>query len=431
MQLEQYRTIEAGLNLANDYTPPIRLNAGDLNGRILRFHVTDGGTEVTDPDSLTARLTWNRDPEDPNSGGGYAQMDPDMDPEEFGGPRRAVFTTPVPRALLLQAGERTVLGVDIHDTDGNVIVSRSIPVIVEPSRLNPSAPELADPLQDLHDTIDQAQQLIDTADLTMGEVTTLNPNQPATGSLTGSGWRRELHLAIPRGSTISRMTATALDSETPTVTTGSDENGDITVALGLPRGKQGIQGEKGEKGEPGDVTGIGIATRDKAGLVKSSDEISVISDGTMHLRDTGRWFSQNGLFAEPFGIGTVMLYKGMGVFYDPLIAFTPNPLFSRPQVSGPVEIQVLGDRYQFTNDSDSVSFMTPMLPSSPERLANGLEWIGVKVTPVTLTNKISIEFFREASGTAAYNLTMESTGNLQKLRSPTFICQTTDAREMT
>ena len=68
--------------------------------------------------------------------------------------RQVTFTTPIPRALLQQAGERTMLGLDIEDADGNPIASRSIPVIIEPSRLNPKASEIADPLKDLHGTLD-------------------------------------------------------------------------------------------------------------------------------------------------------------------------------------------------------------------------------------------------------------------------------------
>lgn len=70
MEIEKYRTIEATLDLANDYVPPIRLNAGDMNGRILKFNVTDGGQDVDYLNGLSARLTWNRDPSDPSSGGG-------------------------------------------------------------------------------------------------------------------------------------------------------------------------------------------------------------------------------------------------------------------------------------------------------------------------------------------------------------------------
>lgn len=129
------------------------------------------------------------------------------------------------------AGERTVVGIDIEDADWHVIASRNIPVIIEPPRLNPQASELADPLKDLHDTLDRAQDLIDTADVGIGTVTTLVPSKKATGALTGTGWKRKLNLGIPRGSKISSVTATALDTATPTVTTGTDANGDTPSHL--------------------------------------------------------------------------------------------------------------------------------------------------------------------------------------------------------
>ena len=62
-EIEKYRTIEATLGLANDYAPPIRLNAGDLDGRVLKFNITDGGNDVDDLNGLSARLTWNRTPQ--------------------------------------------------------------------------------------------------------------------------------------------------------------------------------------------------------------------------------------------------------------------------------------------------------------------------------------------------------------------------------
>ncbi|NEG54763.1 hypothetical protein [Bifidobacterium platyrrhinorum] len=252
-EIAQYRTIETTLDLANDYTPPIRLNAGDVDGRILKFNITDGGGDVNDLNGLSAKLTWNRDPTDPTSGGGYTNMTKTAGTDNPTGVYQVSFTTPVPRALLQTAGERTVVGIDIEDADWHVIASRNIPVIIEPSRINAKASEIADPLKDLHDTIDRAQELIDTASIDIGTVTTLAPSKKATGALTGTGLKRKLNLGIPRGSKISSVTAAALDTATPTVTTGTDTNGDTTIALGLPRGKQGEKGDKGDPGSPGDV----------------------------------------------------------------------------------------------------------------------------------------------------------------------------------
>ncbi|TPF79467.1 MULTISPECIES: collagen-like protein [unclassified Bifidobacterium] len=288
-EIEKYRTIETTLDLANDYTPPIRLNAGDRDGRILKFNITNGGTDVDDLNGLSARLTWNRDPTDPSSGGGYADMSKKNNTDNPTGVYQVSFTTPVPAALLQQASDRMVVGIEIEDADWHVIASRNIPVIIEPSRINPKAPEIADPLKDLHETIGKAQELIDTASIDIGTVTTLTPAKKATSALTGTGLKRKLNLGIPRGSKISSITATALDTATPTVTTGTDTNGDTTIALGLPRGKQGEKGDKGDPGEPGDAGNVPIATSTTAGIVKiptatTTQPLSVASDGTVTVR---------------------------------------------------------------------------------------------------------------------------------------------------
>lgn len=186
-EIEKYRTIEATLDLANDYAPPIRLNAGDLDGRVLKFNITDGGNDVDDLNGLSARLTWNRDPTDPNSGGGFTDMTKTAGTDNPTGVYRVSFTTPVPRSLLQDAGERTVLGIDIEDADGSIISSRNIPVMVEPARVNPKAPGIADPLKDLHDTIDEAKQIIAEASIDIGTVTTLTPAKKATSALAGTG----------------------------------------------------------------------------------------------------------------------------------------------------------------------------------------------------------------------------------------------------
>ena len=98
----------------------------------------------------------------------------------------------------------TVLGIDIEDADGSIISSRNIPVMVEPARVNPKASGIADPLKDLHDTIDEAKQIIAEASIDIGTVTTLTPAKKATSALAGTGLKRKLNLGIPRGSKIGR-----------------------------------------------------------------------------------------------------------------------------------------------------------------------------------------------------------------------------------
>ena len=349
-----------------------------MNGRILKFNVTDGGEDVDDLNGLSARLTWNRGPSDLSSGGGWMNMSAKTNTDNPIRMRQVTFTTPVPQALLQQAGERTVLGLDIEDADGNTIASRSIPIIIEPSRLNPRASEIADTLKDLHDTLDRAQTLVDTASLTLGTVTTLVPSKKATGSMTGTGWQRKLNLSIPCGSKISQLTATALDGETPTVSTSSDANGDMIVRLGLPRGKQGPQGPKGE---PGDTGNVPIATANQAGLVKPGSGLGVFPDGTLYLREQSRLYSRKGYYGDPFEVGTVIAYKGMGMYYNPIVTFFPNTYHSSNTVQGPIELQVLPDKYQFANDTPETLYSYVTMLSSPTDLTFGVTWIGVKITP--------------------------------------------------
>ena len=416
LEIEQYRTIEATLDLANDYAPPIRLNAGDMNGRVLKFNITDGGNDVDDLNGLTARLTWNRDPTDPNSGGGFTNMTKTAGTDNPTGVYRVSFTTPVPRSLLQDAGERTVVGIDIADADGGIISSRNIPVIVEPARVNPKAPEIADPLKDLHDTIDDAKQMIAEASIDIGTVTTLTPAKKATGALTGTGLKRKLNLGIPRGSKIASVTATALDTATPTVSTGTDANGDTTIALGLPRGKQG---EKGDKGDPGDAGGI--ATVDKPGIIKPGADFSVWSDGTLYLKDNIRSYSTMSLYEWPFNIGTVIIYRGRGIYYEPMITLAPNPEYRKANtIEGPVEVQVLPDTFKFSpSDTSAVRFITMML-GSYRGLSDGVSLVGVKATPIEGTGNISLEFFDSMEEPTPYNLFIDGATNELNICSPAF-----------
>lgn len=163
---------------------------------------------------------------------------------------RVSFTTPVPRSLLQDAGERTVLGIDIEDAGRQHHLQPQHSRYWSTGACESEAPGIADPLKDLHDTIDEAKQIIAEASIDIGTVTTLTPAKKATSALAGTGLKRKLNLGIPRGSKISSVTATALDAATPTVNTSTDANGDTIIALGLPRGKQG---EKGDKGDPGDA----------------------------------------------------------------------------------------------------------------------------------------------------------------------------------
>ena len=390
MEIERYRTIT--IDLANDYTPLVRLNAGDSNGRILRFNVTDGGGDVDDLHGLTGKFTWNRNPGG-GTAGGYAETTVATGSDTANGVRTVSFTAPVPPAMLADAGDRLTFGLDIMDADQNIIASRNIDAIVEPARINANAPEILDPLKDLHNARDLAQQavtetqkVIAGAGITAGTTPTLKPSQKVTSSLGGSGLQRTLSLGLPRGSHIIGATATpgktandvavAMDTNadgdtsfavtlprgrgisqvnvamlatgaTPTADTSENTAGDLTVNLGIPRG------EKGDGGT--------IATTTTPGIVKPGKDFGVFSDGELYLKSLKELWCQYGLFDYSFNVSTVTVYHGMGSFSHAHVTLWPNTLYSGT-IRGSVTLPVLPDAYRFDTLYATVKSFTQVMP---------------------------------------------------------------------
>ena len=244
MALDQFRTIRIDLDNANDYTPPIRLNAGDISGRELTVVVTDNGTPLADADNLTAQFAWNNDIDNPDSAGGYTAMTrTTMD-------GTTAFTATIPRSLLASASGTSTLGVIIKDGE-HTLATRNFTAIIEPSVLNADAPDIEDPLKELHtaadtasqaakeaqEAVEKATEIIDGASITTGTTTTLDPNQQASSSLDGDGLIRRLNLSIPRGSGVADIKAeTATPAEGAGVETVTDEHGDKDITLKVPRG---------------------------------------------------------------------------------------------------------------------------------------------------------------------------------------------------
>lgn len=316
-KLASFRAVSITLDTANSFVTPLRLSAGDINGRQLRVIVTDDGAPV-DPEignTLTAALQWNSNPSDSQSAGGYEALK-----QSYTTDSQLVFTGPIPRALLQQATQTTVIAIAITAGD-TVICSRTIPVVVDPSVLRATAPDIADPLAELHkatETAAKIQTMLDTASITAGTTATLAPNKQATSSLTGAGLSKILDLGIPRGAGIATATAetlsplkpasavlsdrddgdkdlklgiprgakptgvsvSMLDADAkPTAAVTPNADGDYAIALGIPRGPQGLQGEKGD---PGDASTIASASA--AGVVKVDDTqtpIRVDDDGLL------------------------------------------------------------------------------------------------------------------------------------------------------
>ena len=297
--MADFNNIDVNIDTANAVIPPIRLHAGDVDGRTLRFIVTDDGAKIasTQYAVYSAELQWNGSPDDPNSAGGYASFSGYYTLEDT-----LAFVMPVPRALLQDTGSRALLTFVLKRTDEGdpttnfTVCSRNIVALVEPSVLKASAPAIMDPLKELHDAVDSAKdaaakagqaveranQVIDTAHITSGTTTTLKPNQPAASELAGSGLTRTLNLGLPRGASIASITATTAEGSTPTVATDKNADGDLTVSLGIPRGEKGDPGQPGQsgpKGDPGDASTIASST--VAGVVKIGSGLAITEDGTL------------------------------------------------------------------------------------------------------------------------------------------------------
>ena len=199
MSLSDFRAIEVAIDFANDWIAPVRLNAGDIDGRTIRVSVTDGGKPVTGSDAQgwSARLLFNANPDDTTSSGGYATMTQVTD-----NVTTLTFETPVPRAALQSTTE--TMGIQLSRTENGetkVVASRNFSVTVEPSVLRAEAPDMQDPLKELIEGIAKIETATDEAgtaadranlaagkaegfDLTVDSTTTGAPGTEASVTLT-------------------------------------------------------------------------------------------------------------------------------------------------------------------------------------------------------------------------------------------------------
>ncbi len=87
------------------------------------------------------------------------------------------------------------------------------------------------------------QSLVDGANIAAGTVTERKPNEAPTFELTGDKWDKTMNLGLPRGASISSITATTLQAgQQATVTSNKNADGDYNVEVGLPTGPQGVDG---------------------------------------------------------------------------------------------------------------------------------------------------------------------------------------------
>ena len=225
------------LDLANGYIADVRLNSGDVNGRTITVELTDNGTPITTTAEITCALAYNTSPG--SSLGDRVTMSP------VSGAATATFRAAVPRKALAKPG-RILLGIEIS-SGGHKVCSRNFYGLVERAVFDATSPDADDKLGRIEQLILDADKAIirinkavSDARITGGNTTTLDPNQPATSSLRGSGLQRILDLSIPRGAGVTSAGATTLDPNKPATASmlQAGSKGDYTLMVGVPRGSR-------------------------------------------------------------------------------------------------------------------------------------------------------------------------------------------------
>ena len=225
------------LDLANGYIADVRLNSGDVNGRTITVELTDNGTPITTTDGITCALAYNTSP--------GSDLGDRVTMNAVSGAATATFRAAVPRKALAKPG-RILLGIEIS-SGGNKVCSRNFYGLVERSVFDATSPDADDKLGRIEQLILDADKAIirinkavSDARITGGNTTTLDPNQPATASLRGSGLQRVLDLSIPRGAGVTSAGATTLDPNKPATASmlQAGSKGDYTLLVGVPRGSR-------------------------------------------------------------------------------------------------------------------------------------------------------------------------------------------------
>lgn len=225
------------LDLANGYIADVRLNSGDVNGRTITVELTDNGTPITTTDGITCALAYNTSP--------GSDLGDRVTMNAVSGAATATFRAAVPRKALAKPG-RILLGIEIS-SGGNKVCSRNFYGLVERSVFDATSPDADDKLGRIEQLILDADKAIirinkavSDARITGGNTTTLDPNQPATSSLRGSGLQRILDLSIPRGAGVTSAGATTLDPNKPATASmlQAGSKGDYTLLVGVPRGSR-------------------------------------------------------------------------------------------------------------------------------------------------------------------------------------------------
>lgn len=256
MTLDGFRDVTEtpiSLDFSNSWIADIRLNAGDKDGRTITVAITDNGQPITSTTGIkSVALAYNTAPG--SEVGDRVPMTP------VSGQATATYRATLPRRAIAKPGV-IALGVEVTTADGAKICSRNFKGVVERAVWDAESTQGQDSLTrleqliadggaaitrvnnaitDANNAVAAANQVIADARITGGNTTTLDPNQPATSSLRGSGLQRILDLGIPRGAGVTSAGATTLDPNKPATASmlQAGSKGDYTLLVGVPRGSR-------------------------------------------------------------------------------------------------------------------------------------------------------------------------------------------------
>lgn len=256
MTLDGFRDVTEtpiSLDFSNSWIADIRLNAGDRDGRTITVAITDNGQPITSTTGIkSVALAYNTAPG--VEVGDRVTMSP------VSGEATATYRATLPRRAIAKPGV-IALGVEVTTADGVKVCSRNFKGVVERAVWDAESTQGQDSLTrleqliadgdaaiirvnnaitDANNAVAAANQVIADARITGGNTTTLDPNQPATSSLRGSGLQRILDLSIPRGAGVTSAGATTLDPNKPATASmlQAGSKGDYTLMVGVPRGSR-------------------------------------------------------------------------------------------------------------------------------------------------------------------------------------------------
>lgn len=306
MTLDGFRDVTEtpiSLDFSNSWIADIRLNAGDKDGRTITVAITDNGQPITSTTGITSvALAYNTAPG--VEVGDRVPMTP------VSGQETATYRATLPRRAIAKPGV-IALGVEVTTADGAKICSRNFKGVVERAVWDAESTQGQDSLTrleqliadgdaaiirvnnaitDANNAVAAANQVIADARITGGNTTTLDPNQPATSSLRGSGLQRILDLSIPRGAGVTSAGATTLDPNKPATASmlQAGSKGDYTLMVGVPRGSR-IIGVGANTVNPSQQAGASMST-DGAGdrsLILDIPRGERIAGVTARTLDTG------------------------------------------------------------------------------------------------------------------------------------------------